>query len=231
MNLKSSSMQLTSKERAWLPWFGENGKLSLGRSCYLNKSIYPVIEQTFEGIAATRVQLLKVWANSQWDHLGAIKSILVQYESSGLKYCLNSKCNELADFSELFVIDDKGYILASSYEPRIGKIHDQHSAIKQATNSKRFLHGPYIDRDTLNIGPSSSKFHDEVTLMFYLPIELANQSSLFLCGRVPNDVLGDIIQREAGHIYSESGDNYLFMVDAKFDPNIQYRYSLVSLTI
>lgn len=42
-----------------------------------------------------------------------------------------------------------------------------------------------------------------------------------LCGRVPNDVLGDLIQREAGHIYSESGDNYIFMVDSKFDSSIQ----------
>ncbi|GAL21102.1 methyl-accepting chemotaxis sensory transducer [Vibrio maritimus] len=37
---------------------------------------------------------------------------------------------------------------------------------------------------------------------------------------MPNDVLGDLIQREAGHIYSESGDNYLFMVESTFDPSI-----------
>jgi methyl-accepting chemotaxis protein len=41
-----------------------------------------------------------------------------------------------------------------------------------------------------------------------------------LCGRVPNDVLGDLIQREAGHIYAESGDNYLFMAQSRFDPAI-----------
>ena len=32
-----------------------------------------------------------------------------------------------------------------------------------------------------------------------------------ICGRVPNDVLGDLIQRESGHVYPDSGDNYLFM--------------------
>jgi methyl-accepting chemotaxis protein len=42
-----------------------------------------------------------------------------------------------------------------------------------------------------------------------------------LCARIPNDVLGDIIQREAGHVYRDSGDNYLFMVESHFDPSIK----------
>ncbi|MBV0932725.1 methyl-accepting chemotaxis protein [Marinobacterium weihaiense] len=33
-------------------------------------------------------------------------------------------------------------------------------------------------------------------------------------------MLGDLIQREAGHVYPESGDNYLFMVESRFDPAI-----------
>ena len=41
-----------------------------------------------------------------------------------------------------------------------------------------------------------------------------------MCGRVPNDVVSDLIQREAGHIFHESGDNYLFMAKSAFDPNI-----------
>ena len=36
-----------------------------------------------------------------------------------------------------------------------------------------------------------------------------------------NDVLGDLIQREAGHIFHESGDNYLFMVKSVLDPSIE----------
>ncbi|HDY85297.1 MAG TPA: methyl-accepting chemotaxis protein, partial [Methylophaga sp.] len=74
---------------------------------------------------------------------------------------------------------------------------------------------------TLKIGRSSSKFHDEVTLMFYQPIERNGIFYGAICGRVPNDVLGDLIQREAGHIYPESGDNYIFMVDSNFDNRIQ----------
>ncbi|MNE04321.1 Methyl-accepting chemotaxis protein PctC [compost metagenome] len=34
-------------------------------------------------------------------------------------------------------------------------------------------------------------------------------------------MLGDLIQREAGHVYAESGDNYLFMVESRFDSRIQ----------
>src|SRR5690606_7342940 len=79
----------------------------------------------------------------------------------------------------------------------------------------------YSDPLTLSIGPSTSRFHDAVTLMFYQPIVVEERSVGCICGRVPNDVLGDLIQREAGHIYAESGDNYLFMVEARFDVKIQ----------
>ena len=220
MYLKSTSMQLTSKERSWLPWFGQNGKLSLSRSCYANKSIYPIIEQTFEGIAATRVQLLKLWTNNHWDHLGAVASMLTHSHEDLIQIGLHSKCEEIADFSELFIIDEMGQVLSSSYKSRIGRKHEQLNAISQAAKLEHFLHGPYVDKETIEIGASSSKFHDEVTLMFYLPIQQQNNVNRFLCGRVPNDVIGDIIQREAGHIYSESGDNYLFMVESKFDRTI-----------
>jgi len=46
------------------------------------------------------------------------------------------------------------------------------------------------------------------------------------CGRVPNDVLGDLLQREASHIYTESGDNYIFMVDSRFEPGHQQGIAL-----
>lgn len=57
--------------------------------------------------------------------------------------------------------------------------------------------------------------------MFYQPLRHAGKVLGCLCGRVPNDVLGDLIQREAGHIYPESGDNYLFMAQSRFDLAIQ----------
>ncbi len=213
-------MQLTVKERSWLPWFGQNGKLALSRSCYVNKNIYPIIEQTFEGIAATRVQLLKVWTNNHWDHLSATRSVLLHYNDAETQIYLQRKCAEIADFSELFIVDTSGVVHSSSEQSRVGQNHQQVNALRRAEKLDRLLHGPYVDEVTLKLGPSSSKFHDQVTLMFYLPLEDGKNPKRFLCGRVPNDVIGDIIQREAGHIYAESGDNYLFMVESRFDPTI-----------
>ncbi len=56
--------------------------------------------------------------------------------------------------------------------------------------------------------------------MFYQPLCYDNEVVGCLCGRVPNDVMGDLIQREAGHIYNESGDNYIFMVESRLDRDI-----------
>ena len=52
-----------------------------------------------------------------------------------------------------------------------------------------------------------------------------------VCGRVPNDVVSDLIQREAGHIFHESGDNYLFMAKSAFDPNIAPGTAFVPLAL
>ncbi|MEI8647229.1 hypothetical protein P4S73_03575 [Paraglaciecola sp. Hal342] len=99
------------------------------------------------------------------------------------------------DFSELFVIDPRGKILISTHDQRVNRRHSEHNAIKQALQGQ-FLHGPYTDTDTLSIGRSSSNFHDEVTLMFYQPVVANDQTIALLCGRVPNDVLGDLINEK-----------------------------------
>jgi methyl-accepting chemotaxis protein len=57
--------------------------------------------------------------------------------------------------------------------------------------------------------------------VFYWPLICNGKTLGCLCARVPNDVLGDIIQREAGHVFIESGDNYLFMAKPVFDPSIK----------
>ncbi|MGE7113640.1 hypothetical protein [Lysinibacillus sp. NPDC047702] len=85
-------------------------------------------------------------------------------------------------------------------------------AIQQVIATKEpLLFGPFIDPLTEHIGAKSSKFHDAVTLLFLQPVLEKQQLHSVLVARVPNDVLGDLIQREAGHIYPQSEDNYLFM--------------------
>ena len=62
MALKSDLMNLTDKERRWLPWWGGTGKLAMGWSCYLNRGMYATNEQIFENLARTRRDALISWA-------------------------------------------------------------------------------------------------------------------------------------------------------------------------
>lgn len=51
MPLRSSMMNLSSFELAWLPWFGKTGKLSMAFACRLNRGHYAYVGKTFGGIA------------------------------------------------------------------------------------------------------------------------------------------------------------------------------------
>ncbi|MEZ9980353.1 methyl-accepting chemotaxis protein [Vibrio cyclitrophicus] len=212
-------MNLTDKERSWLNWFGVTGKLAMRRACFLNRSRTRELEQAFESIAHTRVKLLHNWVKNQWDFLEDSAVYLASRNEEQAEDTLASLLKRSSDFSELAIIDGKGIAQASSFQEHVGIAIGDKKAISNAKH--RYLHGPYMDSRTLNVGASSSSFHDQVTLMFYVPFSRDDNTQQFLCGRVPNDVISDIIQREAGHIYSESGDNYIFMVDSIHDPHIQ----------
>jgi len=213
-------MHLTPEEHRWLPWFGNTGKLAMRKACWFNRKRKASLEQTFENIANTRVKILTTWTENQWSFLHDASIYVATKSKHEYQDTLNRLLQRSSDLSELFIVSADGEILESSYQSQKGSKVFSPQALSHGL-SQPFLHGPYRDDVTLEIGPSSSHFHDEVTLMFYQPLELEDGSSGCLCGRVPNDVLGDLIQREAGHIYSESGDNYLFMVESNFDSSIQ----------
>lgn len=217
--LQSSRMNLSASERAWLPWFGKAGKLTMGWSCWLNRGMHLQVEHTFEGIAQTRLKLLQDWAAGQWQHLAELAETIGQ-DLTPVPQLLRTKLEQMPDFTELFLVNVEGQVTATTFIPRANARDLTPQALARGLHAP-FLHGPYSDPQTLAIGPTTSRFHDAVTLMFYQPLKVDGRSVGCLCGRVPNDVLGDLIQREAGHIYSESGDNYLFMVDSRFDPSIQ----------
>ncbi|WP_166361599.1 methyl-accepting chemotaxis protein [Pseudomonas akapageensis] len=219
MSLRSESMQLGASERRWLPWFGKTGKLAMGWACRLNQSAYPIIEKTFEAIAETRVKLLHDWARDHWENLAELAASLAQDFAHLDNALLNEKLGQTTDISELLVVRADGQIIASSFAGHCNARDLNPRALAEGLKQP-FLHGPYSDPLTLQIGPTTSRFHDEVTLVFYQPLKHAGKVLGCLCARVPNDVLGDLIQREAGHIYPESGDNYLFMVRAHFDSTI-----------
>lgn len=56
----SRTLHRTSAERSWLPWWGVNGRLRLGWSCWLNRHRYGLMESTFTGIANSRLKLLQL---------------------------------------------------------------------------------------------------------------------------------------------------------------------------
>jgi methyl-accepting chemotaxis protein len=212
-------MHLSQAELHWLPWFGKHGKLSLRWSCFLNQHRYRTAEKVFSGIANTRQKLLLNWADNQWESLENLALLLHNDASAMTPEFLQEKKKQNQHFSELFIVDKTGKVLISTYSPRVGKSDLPADALAIGLKSV-FVHGPYVDPMTETIGPSSSKFHDAVTLMFYRPIQVDGMQEMCLCGRIPNDVMSDLIQREQGHIFRESGDNYVFMVESNFDPRI-----------
>ena len=216
--MQNNSMALSDKERRWLPWFGKTGKLAMRWATHVNRKRYSFLEAAFAGIAQTRVRILKDWAEQQWAHLGGFAVIIAasglpddDWFSSHLPIC--------SDCTELFALDAQGTVIRSSHRPHIGKSTVSPDALEQA-KQREFLHGPFIDPLTRTIGPRHSKFHDAVTLLFMLPVRRQGELLAVLCARIPNDAVGDLIQREGGHVYHESGDNYLFMAKSVFDPRI-----------
>jgi methyl-accepting chemotaxis protein len=214
--LQSEKMALSAQERAWLPTFGKTGKLRMRWATYLNRHRCARLETAFEGFAATRVRLLQGWAEHMWSVLDDTAGEVAVLFPSITHAWLDDKRAALPDASELFVIDASGRVLASTAQSRMGAADLLPRAVDAGLKA-RFLHGPYVDAATARLPRSSSTFHDAVTLMFYQPLVAQGQVLGALCARVPNDVMGDLIQREAGHIFHESGDNYLFMVASRFD--------------
>lgn len=210
-------MDLTAKERHWLPLLGATGKLAMGKACWLNRTRKKTLQQTFTSIADTRVRILQSWVNTQWSFLFDASLYITSKAEGEWQASLQSLLARNNDFSELFIVLADGRVACSSYAFSAKNIAP---AILKKGLQAQFLHGPYLDPQTQVIGPSSSSFHDAVTLMYYQPLVVDNQTIGCLCGRVPNDVMGDLIQREAGHVYSESGDNYIFMVQSNLDPAI-----------
>lgn len=172
------------------------------------------------GIATGRKKALDDWFENCWSTLHITgKEVAGKLENSASTEYLNAALvyilSDIHSFSELFIVDKNGIVTASSYENQIGKDLSKSRYVKVSLNGDRFLEGPYIDNVTKEIGISSSQFLDEVTLMFSLPIRSNNEEILgILCGRVPNDVMADILQHESSHIFKESGDNYIFMIDS-----------------
>lgn len=218
MQLKSHQMALSGREKRWLPWLGTHNKWALRWASLINRSQAARLEKTFTGMAQTRAQLLLGWTEQYWQQLQQVAITLSDPWPRLDSQQLHGIAEHMREVSELFVVDLQGTVLASSHAARVGQRHD--SKALAAGLQKPFLLGPYRDEVTQALGATTSRFHDAVTLLFHQPLVVAGKTVGCLCARIPNDVMSDLIQREAGHVYRDSGDNYLFMIKSLFDPSI-----------
>lgn len=148
-------MKLTHEEKHWLPWLGSIGKLAMRRSCFANRHRIQELESTFESIAQTRVKLLEAWAFNQWRFLEDAALYLSSKPESERVEALNLLLQRGKDFTELFLVDSSGVIASSTRRDQIGQSVFSLKALKLGQKAP-FLHGPYIDKKTLELGPSSS---------------------------------------------------------------------------
>ncbi|MFC3913751.1 methyl-accepting chemotaxis protein [Pseudaeromonas sharmana] len=218
MGLQSDLMALSLQERHWLPVWGKTGKLAMRWAYRRNRDRVEAMEQAFNSFAATRLALLQQWTEEQWSLLESMALTLPALDSVDAAW-LRERQRLLADASELFVTDLNGQLLLSSRHEGGGWQTLSVDILRHQAQG-RLLQGPYRDERTRLLGATTSSFHDAVTLMFHQPVFQQGKRVATLCARVPNDVIGDIIQREAGHIFHESGDNYLFMVRSVLDPAV-----------
>lgn len=216
---ESQEMALSREERHWLPWLG-TGKVKLRYLTTINSTHRPRVAYLFECLARSRRQGLLDWADSNWSLLEGIAGEGAVLHPDVSTEWLQDKLQGLTGFSELALVAAEGRVLASSHSARSGAQWPNRAALAQGLRQP-FLHGPYADSDTETLGATTSAFHDGVTLMFYQPVQVSGQVLGCLCARLPNDVMSDLIQSEAGHVYPGSGDNYLFMVRAGFDTQVQ----------
>jgi Methyl-accepting chemotaxis protein len=220
-------------------WLGWKKGLPLWWSYRLNASTKRDVEDIFEGIAETRMEILKDWTSEYWRSLERLRD---QLQSVGGGIVLDGTDDKEvwdklfgdtytrgSDYTELFMLNREGSVVYSTHLPHKGRSYGADSILDpglkyvagEGKNPRPCLFGPYPDPLTKEIGSRSSSFHDKMTLLFLLPVTDPNgEQAGTLCGRVPNDVIGDLIQRESGHVYPDSGDNYLFMAKPALNVHI-----------
>lgn len=194
--------------------------MNLTFSYLFNRKLKAHSEKILEGIAKGRKKALDIWFKDKWTELSLVNDTIESYldenynKFSELSEILKDKKERFKDFSEFFIINEEGKVIISTYKRSIGKDLSSSPYYIKSLQGQPLMYGPYIDKDTLEIEECTSKFFDEVTLMFSIPVKNRILDKKYvLCGRIPNDVMSDVIQEEDTHVYKESGDNYLFIVE------------------
>ena len=180
----------------------------------LNRNLREHSEKVFEGISNGRKKALDNWFNDKWAQLENIKNSLMALEDNDdiVHNYLVENVKKYEDFCEIFVLDEKGLVSVSSCKEHIGLNMSDLPNLKAGLEGRSLMHGPYIDKRTLDTDINNKKFADDVTLMFSSRCKNYTDQIRILCCRTLNDDMSNVIQDEDTHIYKDSGDNYLFMV-------------------
>lgn len=185
----------------------------------LNRKIKKEAEGVFEGISKGRKKALENWFKDKWMQLENTCNIIKCFQEDDKKLVeeLNEVLKQYKDFCEFFVLNDTGTITQSTCNKHIGLDIKNFPNYEKALKGEKFMYGPYKDKNTLDIDLSGKKFADEVTLLFSMPYTDCCDYTKILFGRILNDDMSNVIQDEDTHVYKDSGDNYLFMVNTKRD--------------
>lgn len=191
---------------------------------FRNKKMLGAVETAFDGIAQTRKRIMITWANEIWREVEN-SAILLEQEEGDVISILQEQEKLSEAILEYYVLDSTKKMIFSSANRPLKEYRYDESTFAEAIDytllgATQLLFGPYLDNDTLLFKPKASSFHDRVTLAFMKQFTCKNESYV-LVARISNDTLSDLIQREAGHIFKESGDNYLFMIEPYFNKNIK----------
>lgn len=189
-----------------------------------NKNMLSAVEVAFDGIAQTRKRIMIEWVNEVWREVDNA-AILLSQEESDASSIVKEQEKLSESILEYYVLNSAKKMLYSSSSRAFKEYRYDESGFCEAVDytfltSSQLLFGPHLDDDTLHFKAKASSFHDRVTLSFMKHFTL-NAESYVLVARISNDTLSDLIQREAGHIFKESGDNYLFMIEPYFNKNIK----------
>ncbi len=189
-----------------------------------NKNMLSAVEVAFDGIAQTRKRIMIEWVNEVWREVENT-TILLSKEESDTPLVIKEQEKLSEAILEYYVLNSAKKILYSSSNRALKEYRYNENCFCEAVDytfltSSQLLFGPHLDDDTLHFKAKASSFHDRVTLSFMKHFT-QNGESFILVARISNDTLSDLIQREAGHIFKESGDNYLFMIEPYFNKNIK----------
>lgn len=179
----------------------------------LNKIIAKQSREIFEGFSRGRKKSLENWFDDKWAQIEIIKQEIEKINENNTCSNLKEKIVEYDEFIEIFILNESGTVIISTHDNHKGNNYNNLYNYKVKDEKEKCMYGPYIDKYTLDIDLSSKQFYDEVTLMFSVKYFNLEGAERLLCFRVLNDDMSNVIQDEDAHIYKDSGDNYLFMID------------------